>query len=196
MEKWLWITALFLLMDLITLVIDYNFYRAFKEFEATAKGLSQDDANDLKAPVLAFVIVGSIFVAMKFAITVIYCRKGQGRYKEKQDWPFVITFIGVWLDFAQTVIALTTAFKMDDKMELGDVQFAKPVFGLIKTVVQSTVLYFIYFEEAPYTRLIDYDTDEKINGPCCKKLKWIAMIGNVTNFVCSFFLIIRVSKFV
>lgn len=65
MEKWLWITALFLLMDLITLVIDYNFYRAFKEFEATAKGLSQDDANDLKAPVLAFVIVGSIFVAMK-----------------------------------------------------------------------------------------------------------------------------------
>lgn len=196
MEKWLWITALFLLMDLITLVIDYNFYRAFKEFKATPKGLSQDDANDLKAPVLAFVIVGSIFVAMKFAITVIYCRKGQDRYKEKQDWPFVITFIGVWLDFAQTVIALTTAFKMDDKMELGDVQFAKPVFGLIKTVVQSTVLYFIYFEEAPYTRLIDYDTDEKINGPCCKKLKWIAMIGNVTNFVCSFFLIIRVSKFV
>lgn len=90
------------------------------------------------------------------------------------------------MDFAQTVIALTTAFKMDDEMELGDVQFAKPVFRLIKTVVQSTVLYFIYFEEAPYTRLIDYDTDEKINGPCCKKLKWIAIIGNVTNFVHSF----------
>lgn len=183
-------------MDLITLVIDYNFHRAFKDFKATPKGLSQDDANELKAPVLAFVILESIFVAMKFAITVKYCRKEQDRYKEKQVWPFVITFFGVWLDFAQTVIALTTAFKMDDEMKLGYVQFAKPVFGLIKTIIQSIVLYFIYVEEVPYTRLIDYDTDEKNNGPCCKMLKWIAMIGNFTNCVCSFILVIRISKFV
>lgn len=201
MEKWFWITALFLLMDLITLAIDCIFHRAFKDFKATPNGLSQKDAKDLKAPVLAFVVLETIFVVMKIAITVYFLLKGPDRYvKEKKDWPFIISVFDVWFDFAQTVIALTTAFKMDDEMQLGYVQFAKPVIELIKTIVQSTVLFFIYFEEAPYTRLIDYETDEKINGSYCKKrlslLQCVVMIGNVINFVCSFILIIRVSKFV
>uniref|UniRef100_A0A8W8JF56 Uncharacterized protein n=2 Tax=Magallana gigas TaxID=29159 RepID=A0A8W8JF56_MAGGI len=140
MEKWFWITALFLLMDLITLAIDCIFHRAFKDFKATPNGLSQKDAKDLKAPVLAFVVLETIFVVMKIAITVYFLLKGPDRYvKEKKDWPFIISVFDVWFDFAQTVIALTTAFKMDDEMQLGYVQFAKPCSSqrsLLKTYVQ------------------------------------------------------------
>lgn len=187
-------------MDLITLVIDGTFHKAFKDYKETPNGLSQEEANELKAPVLAFVVLGSIIEAMNIAITVYFCRKGPDRYvQEKKIWPFIISVLGVMFDFAQIIIALTTAFKMN-KMELGCIQFVKAVFGLIKTIFQLPLLLLIYFEEAPYTRLIDYDTEEKSYGSSCKNrlslLQFMAMIGNVINLFCTFILLIRVSKFV
>lgn len=200
MEKWFLISALFLLMDFITIVIDGTFHKAFKDFKATPKtsNFTQEDANELKAPVLAFVVLETITVIMSIAVTIYLFITADRYVQDKKNWPFIISFLGVLFDFAQTVIALTTAFKMD-KMELGDVQFVKPVFGLIKAIFQLSILLLIYFEEAPFTRLIEVENEE-INygsssrkGPFC--LQWMTFIGNGINVLCSFILLTRVSNF-
>lgn len=83
-------------------------------------------------------------------------------------------------------------------MELGNVQFVKPVFGLIKAVFQLPVLVLIYFEEAPFLQLIEVENDEINYGSSCKKrpscLQWMAFIGNGVNLLCSFILLTRISK--
>lgn len=186
-------------MDFITLVIDGTYHKAFKDFEETPKSsdFTQEDANELKAPVLAFVVLETITEMMSIAVN-IYLFKTSDRYiQEKINWPFIISVLGVFFDFAQTVIALTTAFKMD-KMELGNVQFVKPVFGLIKAIFQLPILLLIYFEEAPFTRLIEVENDEISYGSSSRKrpscLQWMAFIGTGVNLLCSFTLLTRVSK--
>lgn len=197
MEKWLLICALFLLIDFITLVIEGIFYQALKDFKATPQSdFTFKDANELKAPVLAFVVLQTITEFMSVVVTGYLFKKGD----EKKDWPFIISVLGVLFDFAQVVIALITAFRMD-KLELEDVQFVRPVFGLIKPIFQLTGLYLIYAEEAPFTRLIEVENDEISYGSSyrkwssCNWLQWMAFIGNGVNLVCSFILLTRVSKF-
>lgn len=201
MEKWFLISALFLLMDFITLVIDGTFHKAFKDFKATPKtsNFTQEDANELKAPVLAFVVLETITEIMSIAVTIYLFITADRYLQDKKNWPFIISFLGVLFDFAQTVIALTTAFKMD-KMELGDVQFVKPVFGLIKAIFQLPLLLLIYFEEAPFTRLIEVENEEINYGYSSRKcpscLQWMTFIGNGINVLCSFILLTRVSNFI
>lgn len=200
MEKWILISAIFLLLDLITLIIDGIFYKEFKDFRETPKvsNFTQKDANELKAPVLAFVVLETITEVMSFAFTIYLFTTADRYVQEKKNWPFVISVLSVLFDFAQTVIALTTAFKMD-KMELGDVQFVKPVFGLIKAIFQLPLLLLIYREEAPFTRLIEVENDEKNYGSSPRKrpscLQWMTFIGNGINLFCSFILLTRVSNF-
>lgn len=199
MEKWFLISALFLMMDFTTLVIDGNYYKAFKDFKATpnASTFTQKDANELKAPVLAFVVLETITEFMNIAVILYLLITAERYVREKKNWPYIISVLGVLFDFAQIVIALTTAFKMD-KMELGNVQFVKPVFGLIKAVFQLPVLVLIYFEEAPFLQLIEVENDEINYGSSCKKrpscLQWMAFIGNGVNLLCSFILLTRISK--
>lgn len=83
---------------------------------------TQEDANELKAPVLAFVVLGTITEIMSIAVTIYLFITANRYVQEKKNWLIIISVLGVLFDFAQTVIARTTAFKMD-KMELGNVQF-------------------------------------------------------------------------
>lgn len=159
------------------------FYQALKDFKATPQtDFTLKDANELKAPVLAFVVLQTITEFMSIVVTGYHFKKGD----EKKDWPFIISVLGVLFDFAQVVIALITAFKMD-KLELEDVQFVRPVFGLIKPTFQLTGLYLIYAEEAPFTRLIEVENDEINYGTSyrkwssCNWLQWMAFIGNGVN---------------
>lgn len=193
------IRALFLLMDFTTLVINGAFHKAFKDFKETPKAseFTKDDANELKAPVLAFVVLKTITEIKSITVTIYLFITADRYVQVNRNWPFIISVIGVLFDFPQTVIALTTAFKMD-KMELGDVQFEKPVFGLFKAILQSPLLWLIYFEEAPFTRLIEVKNDAINYGSSSRKrppcLQWMAYIGNGVNFLCSFILLTRVSK--
>lgn len=83
-------------------------------------------------------------------------------------------------------------------MELGDVQFVKPVFGLFKAIFQLPIRLLIYFEESPFTRLIEVENDKINYGSSSRKrpscLQWMAFIGNGVNLLCSFNLLTRVSK--
>lgn len=77
MEKWFWITALLLSMDLITLVIDCIFHRALKDFKATTKGIS--------STWFGFCGFREHFCRNEnFAINVYFCLKGPDRYIKKE----------------------------------------------------------------------------------------------------------------
>lgn len=93
-----------------------------KKRQKQVSDFTQEDANELKEPVLTFVVLETITEIMSVAVT-IYLFISANRYvQEKKNWLIIISVLGVLFDFAQTVIALTTTFKMD-KMELGHVEF-------------------------------------------------------------------------
>lgn len=93
MEKWFVISALFLLMDFVTLVINGAFHRAFKDFKETPKASDfiQEDANELKAPVLAFVVQETITEIKSIAVTIylFYSSRSLRSSKQKLDIHYI-----------------------------------------------------------------------------------------------------------
>uniref|UniRef100_A0A8W8JCJ1 Uncharacterized protein n=1 Tax=Magallana gigas TaxID=29159 RepID=A0A8W8JCJ1_MAGGI len=110
MEKWFVISALVLLMDFTTLVINGAFHRAFKDFKETPKASDfiQEDANELKAPVLAFVVQETITEIKSIAVTIYLF------YNSRSLRSILISLkIGLSQDHEQMV---GKPFRKDDKM--------------------------------------------------------------------------------
>lgn len=80
------------MMDFTTLVIDGNYYKAFKDFKATpnASTFTQKDANELKAPVLALSGFGdhyriyAITEFMNIAVILYLLITGERYVREKK----------------------------------------------------------------------------------------------------------------
>lgn len=193
MARHVWIvTILFIILDFLSLILDGLFYKALKDSQIGT--LKEDEANELKAPVLAFVVMGSILTFMNIAL-VLFIRWGGKvpRHQEKMMWPFLASAFIVWVnDFPQLVIELTVAFKVH---QLITVQILKAIFGLIKCLFHFIVIGCIPNDECEYEQIYDAEEleNEDCNCRCCAKL--IDIVGNILNFLCSFVLLVRVCLF-
>ena len=192
--------AIFLILDVIPLFIDGFFHKALKESSTSI--LSKDEADELKAPVLAFVVLATIANLMNIVVILGFTFKEHIRYDYvKRKWPFITSGLFAWfVDFPQIVIALTVAFELKDGL-IGSVQFVKPVFGLVKAILQICSLTFFQSDKTPYAQLVDNDrNDEEMHSDIRRRLcniftLWFTYTGNITNLICSFILLVRVSKF-
>ena len=188
--------AIFLILDVIPLFIDGFFHKALKE--SSTPILSKDEADELKAPVLAFVVLATIANLMNIFVILCFTFNERIRYEHiKRKWPFITSGIFAWfVDFPQIVIALTVAFKLKEGL-IGSVQFVKPVFGLVKAILQICILTFFPWDKAPYAQLVDNDRDdeEMHSDRGRRKCNIFTYMGSIINLLCSFILLVRVSKF-
>lgn len=196
MTKWLFVNAFILALDIISLLIDGLFYKALAE--APQAILTRDDANALKIPVLVFVNLVCIIelTNIAFSIYIYLIRDSYENEQKKMDWPIIISMLVVWIDFAQIVIALLTAFRTHQL--IGNVQITKAVFGLIKTCVQIpalVILYYIkiYLKYCP--RVFDVDENPVELSKGRRFLTIIILVGFVCNFLCYFALLARMFMF-
>lgn len=138
MTKCFFVNALILKLDIISLLIDGLFYKALAE--APQPILNRADANALKIPVLVFVVLVCIIqlINISFSIYIYLIRDSYENERRKKDWPIIISMLVTWIDFAQIVIALTTAFRTHHL--IGRVQITKAVFGFIKAYLQIRAL--------------------------------------------------------
>lgn len=99
-----------------------------------------------------------------------------------------------WIDFAQIVIALTTAFRTQQL--IGRVQFTKAVLWLIKAYLQIPALVILYYDGKYCPRVFDVHHEEENLVDTSKarssSLLIITLVVFVFNFVCSFALLMRV----
>lgn len=181
-------------MDIISLLIDGLFYKALSE--APQAILNRADANALKIPVLVFVILVCIIqlINISFSIYIYLIRGPYENERRKKDWPIIVSMLVAWIDFAQIVIALTTAFRTQQL--IGRVQITKAVFGLIKAYLQIPALVILYYDGKFCPRVFDVHHEEE-NLVDTSKARWsslliITLVGFVFNFVCSFALLVRV----
>lgn len=99
----------------------------------------------------------------------------------------------VWIDFAQIVIALTTAFRTHQLV--GRVQITKAVFGLIKTCVQISALVILYYD-GKYCPRVFYEDENSVELSKGRRfLTIIILVGFVCNFLCSVALLARMFMF-
>lgn len=190
--NWFLLNASILALDLVSLLIDGLFYKALAE--APQAILNHADADALKTPVLVFVVLVFIIQLINIWFSVnVYCN----RENEQKEWPVIISVLVVWIDFAQIVIALATAFRTNQL--IGKVQFSQPVFALIKTFFQIPALVRLYLAKNQYSP-IDA-VRENCLGNCFEEntifsfrnLVGIALAGFILNFCCSVLLLVRVS---
>lgn len=198
MSNWFLLNASILALDLVSLLIDGLFYKALAD--APQAIISHDDANALKTPVLVFVVLVCIIQLMNIAFSVtMYFNPApdDNIFEEKRKWPVILSVLVVWIDFAQIVIALSTAFRTNQL--IGNVQFSQPVFALIKTFFQIPALALLYFDNNQYSQL---GVEEEICLVRCFKkytsisfqnLVIIALAGFILNCCCSVLLLVRVS---
>lgn len=194
MTKWFFVNDLILKLDIISLLIDGLFYKALSE--APQAILNRADANALKIPVLVFVILVCIIqlINISFSIYIYLIRGSYENERRKKDWPIIISMLVAWIDFAQIVIALTTAFRTQQL--IGRVQITKAVFGVIKAYLQIPALVILYYDGKFCPRVFDVHHEEE-NLVDTSKVRWsslliITLVGFVFNFVCSFALLIRI----
>lgn len=182
-EKWFLVNFTVLGLDIISILIDGLFYKALRE--APQEVILRDDANELKTPVLVFVIFVCIIQLINIVYT-IYKRLFIGESdNEKKDWPIFISVLVVLIDFAQIVIALSTAFRTHQLV--GNVQVVKPVFGILKTFFQTSALVILYnFPKEDSEGAGNQFSNHR------RFLSIIALIGFLLNFFCSFLLLILV----
>lgn len=159
MTKWFFVNALILKLDIISLLIDGLFYKALSE--APQAILSRADANALKIPVLVFVVLVCIIqlINISFSIYIYLIRGPYENEQRKKDWPIIVSMLVAWIDFAQIVIALTTAFRTQQL--IGRVQITKAVFGLIKAYLQIPALVILYYDGKYCPRVFDVDHEDE-----------------------------------
>lgn len=197
-SNWFLLNASILALDLVSLLIDGLFYKALAE--APQAILNHADANALKTPVLVFVVLVCIiqFINISFSVSMYFNReRNDNIFEEKKEWPVILSVLVVWIDFAQIVIALSTAFRTNQL--IGNVQFSQPVFALIKTFFQIPALALLYFDKNQYSQ-IGADGENCLEN-CLKKytcfsfqnLVTIALAGFILNCCCSVLLLVRVS---
>lgn len=177
-NKWFLVAATFFGLDIISILIDGLFFKALSE--APQDVLLRDDANELKPPVLVFVIFVCIIQLINIWLTLhkhLFNGDSQCLNFEKEDLPILISVLVVWIDFAQIVIALSTAFRTNQL--IGNVQVVKPLFGILKTFVQISALVFRY----------NFPNERSSNN---FSLLIIALVGFLLNFLCSFCLLVTV----
>lgn len=196
MTKWFFVNALILELDIISLHIDGLFYKALTE--APQAILTRDDANALKIPVLVFVVLVCIIqlVNISFSINIYLIRDSYENERRKKDWPIIISMFVAWIDFAQIVIALTTAFRTHRL--IGRVQILKAVFGIIKTCLQITALVILYYDGKYCPLVFDVHHEEENLVDTSKARSFLAIIslvGFLFNFLCSFALLVIVFMF-
>lgn len=197
MTKWFFVNALILALDIISLLIDGLFYKALTE--APQAILTRDDANALKIPVLVFVVVVCIIqlINISFSIYIYLIRDSYENERRKKNWPIIISMFVAWIDSAQIVLALTTAFRTHQL--IGRVQFLKPALGLIKTYIQIPALVILYYDGKYCPRVFYVDPEEEnlvdTSKERCSFLTIITLVGFVFNFLCSFALLVRVFMF-
>lgn len=197
--NWFLLNASILALDLVSLLIDGLFYKALTE--APQAILNHADANALKTPVLVFVVLVCIIqlINIWFSVNMHFNpEKDDNIFKiEKKKWPVILSVLVVWIDFAQIVIGISTAFRTNQL--IGKVQFSQPVFALIKTFCQISALVRRYLDKNQYSQ-IDADGENclinyfKRNRFCSfQNLVIIALAGFILNCCCSVFLLVRVS---
>lgn len=196
MTKWFFVNAVILELDIISLLTDGLFYKALAE--APQAILTRDDANALKKPVLVFVILVCIIqlTNISFSIYIYLIRDSNENEQRKKDWPIIISMPVVVIDFAQIVIALTTAFRTHRL--IGKVQINKAVFGLIKTCIQIPGLVILYYDRRYCPRVFNRNPADENSVETSKGRRFLAIIilvGFVCNFLCSFALLARMLMF-
>lgn len=159
MTKWFFVNDLILKLDIISLLIDGLFYKALSE--APQAILNRADANSLKIPVLVFVVLVCIIqlINISFSIYIYLIRDSYENERRKKDWPIIISMFVAWIDFAQIVIALTTAFRTQQL--IGRVQITKAVFGLIKAYLQIPALVILYYDGNIVPECLTFTTKKK-----------------------------------
>lgn len=144
---WFFLNASILALDLVSLLIDGLFYKALAE--APQAVLNHADASSLKMPVSVFVVLVCIIQLINIAISVyMYFTPGDNDniFKiKKEKWPVILSVLVVWIDFAQIVIALSTAFRTNQL--IGNVQIFQPVVALIKTFFQIPAVVRFYLKQ-------------------------------------------------
>lgn len=144
---WFFLNASILALDLVSLLIDGLFYKALAE--APQAVLNHADASSLKMPVSVFVVLVCIIQLINIAISVyMYFTPGDNGniFKiKKEKWPVILSVLVVWIDFAQIVIALSTAFRTNQL--IGNVQIFQPVVALIKTFFQIPAVVRFYLKQ-------------------------------------------------
>lgn len=188
-NKWFLVAATVFGLDTISILIDGLFFKALSK--APLDVLLRDDAKELKTPVLVFVIFVCIIQLINIWFT-IYKHLFKGEFQcfnyEKKDWPIFISVPVVWIDFAQILIALSTAFRTNQL--IGNVQVVKPLYGILKTCVQTSALVFLYnFPKDGSQRTLLQPAKLPSNWSF---LSIIALIGLLFNFFFSFLLLVRV----
>jgi hypothetical protein len=194
MEKYFWIvTILVITLNVVSLILDGLFYNALKESQNDT--LTEDEVNEFKAPVLAFIVMGSIGTFMNIVFIPFNLCGGNISYcREKMTWPFLMSALWAWLeDFPQLVIAIIAAFRADQLITV--VLFLKAIYGLVKCFVYGMLIGFDRRDEHQYEQLHDVEKAETegVNCRCCNKA--MIIFGIILNCVCSFVLLVRVCRF-
>lgn len=196
MPDWFLLNGSVLALDIVSLLINGLFFKALAE--APQDILNPGDAKALKIPVLVFVVFVCILQLINILFSII-------KYRTENEYliklPVIVSVVVVWIDFAQIVIALSTAFRTHQL--IGKVQFSQPVFAIIKTIFQIPALVYFYFVKPnKYSKLGDDKDNCLVN--CLKKntcnfctffqdIRNIALFGFILNFLCSGVLLVRVS---
>lgn len=144
---WFFLNASILALDLVSLLIDGLFYKALAE--APQAVLNHADASSLKMPVSVFVVLVCIIQLINIAISVYMyftTEDNDNIFKiKKEKWPVILSVLVVWIDFAQIVIAISTAFRTNQL--IGNVQIFQPVVALIKTFFQIPAVVRFYLSQ-------------------------------------------------
>lgn len=192
---WFLLNGSVLALDIVSHLIDSLYFKALAE--APQDILNPGDAKALKIPVLVFIV----FVCILQLINISFSIKYRKEIEYLKNLPVIVSLVVVWIDFAQIVIALSTAFRTHQL--IGNVQFSQPVFAIIKTIFQIPALVYFYFVKAKkYSKLGDDKENCLVN--CLKKntcnfctffqdIRNIALAGFILNFCCSVVLLVRVS---
>lgn len=190
MEKWFLISALFLLMDFTTLVINGAFNKAFKDFKETPKSkwFHLRGCKWTESTSFGSCCSGDHYRNNEHCSINIPFHNSRSLRSSKQKLAihYICHRCIVWLR--------SNCYCPNNCIQNGTWIWKWNIF-------QSPLLLLIlliYFEEAPFTRLIEVENDEINYGSCSRKRpschQWMAFIGNGVNLLCSFILLTRVSK--
>lgn len=132
--------VLFLVLDAVDLIIDGIFHDNVKSNPENV--LTQDDANNFKAPIFTFLIVGSVAVVINIGIFTVTFISNRGiAYKEEEiKVPLYMSALITWFeDLPQIAICLILAFKVDSWLN-ESVQLTKAIFTVVKAMIYLVYL--------------------------------------------------------
>lgn len=132
--------GIFTVLDAIDLIIDGIFHDNVKSNPENI--LTQDDANNFKAPIFTFLIVGSVAAVINIGIfiTTFISHRGIAYKEEKMKVPLYMSTLITWFeDLPQIAICLILAFNIDSWLN-ESVQLTKAIFTIVKAMIHLVYL--------------------------------------------------------